>query len=160
MNDKYSYQFDEKVRQRVIDNCTTASSEHVIAISGGFDPVHIGHIDYILCAGLYGAVTVILNSDEWLMRKKGYVFQKWHERAAILRAIKGVEHVVPVDDADGTVCEALQKFRPEIFANGGDRTTQNTPEMNLCEELGIRMVFGVGGGKRQSSSELVNAIRS
>jgi len=67
-----------------------------------------------------------------------------------------VHTVTSVDDTDGTVCEALKKFKPTYFANGGDRTSENTPEMQVCEDLNIEMIWNVGGGKIQSSSELVD----
>ena len=124
-------------------------------ISGGFDPIHIGHVRMIIDAANYGNVIVVANSDDWLMRKKGYVFMPWEERAEIIRAIRGVVDVVTVDDRDGTVCEAIQRVKPDFFANGGDRKTNNTPEKEVCEALGIEMLWNVGGGKIQSSSELV-----
>ena len=108
-----------------------------IMLSGGFDPIHIGHVRMILAASELGNVIIVANSDRWLMNKKGYIFMPWDERAEILSSIRGVEDVVTVDDADGTVCEALRRFKPDIFGNGGDRTEKNTPEMKGCEELGI-----------------------
>lgn len=131
-----------------------------VCVSGGCDPVHSGHIRMIQEASQFGEVIVILNSDEWLKRKKGYVFMSWEERAEILEAIKGVKKVVKVDDTDGTVCEALRRIKPTYFANGGDRTNINTPEGLVCKEVGITMLWGMGGGKIQSSSELVKNARS
>ena len=132
----------------------------VIAVSGGFDPVHIGHVRMIKDAARYGDVMVIINSDDWLQRKKGYVFMPWKERAEIMGNIKGVRFVTAVDDSDGTVCEALKRHKPEVFANGGDRKQKNTPEMDVCEELGIQMMWAVGGSnKPQSSSWLVNKLK-
>ena len=132
----------------------------IIAVSGGFDPVHIGHVRMIQDAARYGDVMVIINSDDWLMRKKGYVFMPWQERAEIMGNIKGVRLVTQVDDSDGTVCEALKRHRPDAFANGGDRKTQNTPEMDVCEELGIQMMWAIGGNdKPQSSSWLVDKLK-
>ena len=90
----------------------------LIAVSGGFDPVHIGHIRMIRDAARYGDVLVIINSDAWLERKKGYVFMPWKERAEIMGNIKGVRLVTQVDDSDGTVCEALTRHKPDVFANG------------------------------------------
>jgi len=130
-----------------------------VAVSGGFDPVHVGHVRMILEAAEVGDVIVIANSDEWLTRKKGYVFMPWEERAEILGSIRGVLKVVPVDDSDGTVCEALRREKPTFFANGGDRKTDNTPEMDVCSELGIGLLWEVGGGKIQSSSELVKNVK-
>ena len=132
----------------------------LIAVSGGFDPVHIGHIRMIRDASRYGDVMVIINSDDWLKRKKGYVFMPWKERAEIIGNIKGVSLVVAVNDEDGTVCEALRRHKPDAFANGGDRKTQNTPEMDVCEELGIQMMWAIGGNdKPQSSSWLVDKLK-
>jgi hypothetical protein len=132
----------------------------MIAISGGMDPTTIAHCRLIKDAATYGDVVVILNSDAWLLRKKGYKFMPWEERAEILMAIKGVTDVVQVDDSDGTVCEALRRIRPDYFANGGDRKVGNTPEGDVCAELGIEMLWGVGGtDKVQSSSWLIDAVR-
>ena len=135
---------------------TSKPSGKTILLSGGFDPIHVGHVRMILAAANLGNVVVVANSDDWLMRKKRYIFMPWEERAEILRAIRGVFKVVTVDDADGTVCEALRRLQPDIFGNGGDRTNKNTPEMDVCKELDIKMVWNLGGGKVQSSSELVN----
>ena len=131
----------------------------MVAVSGGFDPVHWGHVKMIAEASKYARVMVILNSDEWLMRKKGFVFMSFEERRDILKEIKGVTIVAAVDDSDGTVCDALRKIRPDYFANGGDRGKSNTPEQDVCEELGIAMMWNVGGGKIQSSSDLVNKAK-
>jgi len=132
----------------------------LIAVSGGFDPVHIGHIRMIRDAARYGDVMVIINSDDWLMRKKGYVFMPYEERVEIIGNIKGVSLVTSVDDSDETVCEALRRHKPDAFANGGDRKTENTPEMDVCEELGIQMMWAIGGNnKPQSSSWLVNKLK-
>lgn len=130
-----------------------------VMVSGGFDPVHIGHIRMILDAAKYGDVIVIANSDDWLFRKKGFVFMEWSQRAEILASIKGVIKVSGVDDSDGTVCEAIRRIKPDYFANGGDRKKHNTPEQDVCDELGIEMLWGVGGeDKANSSSELVERV--
>jgi len=126
-----------------------------VAVSGGFDPIHVGHIRMIREAAEHGDVIVIANSDEWLLRKKGYVFMSWKERAEIIQSIKGVTAVFQADDDDDTVTESLLRLKPDIFANGGDRKQQNTPEMKVCDDIGIEMIWNVGGGKIQSSSELV-----
>jgi len=129
----------------------------IVMVSGGFDPVHVGHIRMITESAQWGSVIVVINSDEWLIRKKGYVFMPWEERAEIIGNIKGVSIVSNVNDADGTVCSALRRHKPDAFANGGDRKKENTPEMKVCEELGIQMLWGTGGAdKPQSSSWLVN----
>ena len=126
-----------------------------VAVSGGFDPIHVGHVRMIREAAEHGDVIVIANSDEWLLRKKGYVFMPWKERAEIIQSIKGVAAVFQADDDDDTVTESLLRLKPDIFANGGDRKQQNTPEMKVCDDIGIEMLWNVGGEKIQSSSELV-----
>ena len=135
-----------------------------IAVSGGFDPIHVGHVRMIQEAAEYGDVIVILNTDEWLMDKKGYVFMPWEERAEIISAIKGVTRIIDTGaDTDGSVCNTLRNLDDEIsldfFANGGDRYETNTPEMDVCKELDIEMLWNVGGGKIQSSSDLVAKSR-
>lgn len=127
-----------------------------VCVSGGFDPIHHGHIVLLEEAADYGKVLVLLNSDEWLRKKKGYVFMDWRYRRKILESIKYVDRVAPVDDLiDGTVCAALEAYMPTYFANGGDRTAENTPELKLCEKLGIIPLFGIGGPKVASSSDIV-----
>jgi len=137
--------------------------DKTIAVSGGFDPIHVGHVRMILDASRLGDVIVIINSDEWLLRKKGYVFMPWNERAEIIKSISGVLKVVLADDDDGTVCNTLSDLKRElnldIFANGGDRVQGNTPEMDVCKDLDIDMVWNVGGEKIQSSSDLVSSSK-
>jgi len=133
----------------------------IVAVSGGFDPVHVGHIKHFREAKkLGGKLVVILNSDNFLKKKKGFVFMPFKERREILEGMKYVDKVVAAIDKDQTVCETLRKIRPDIFAKGGDRTLDNIPETNVCDRLKIKMVFGVGGtDKPQSSSWLTNKIR-
>ena len=131
----------------------------LIAVSGGFDPIHKGHVRMIREAAKHGDVVVILNSDDWLIRKKGYNFMSFEERSYIAGSIKGAVMTTGVDDSDGTVCEALIRIKPDIFANGGDRYVSNTPEMKICEELGIEMLWNIGGEKEQSSSSLINNVK-
>lgn len=126
-----------------------------VCVSGGFDPVHVGHLRMIQDAAQHGDVVVIVNSDEWLLRKKGYIFMPFEERCEILRGFTAVHHVVAVDDSDGTVCEALARLSPDYFANGGDRKSDNVPELIVCEKNNIIPLWNVGGGKIQSSSDLV-----
>ena len=123
-------------------------------VSGGFDPIHVGHLRMIQQAARESdGVYVVVNSDEWLLEKKGYVFMPWEQRAEIIRGLKGVMEVLPVNDSDGTVCEVIKRVKPDYFVNGGDRTSENTPEAPLCEELNIRMLWKVGGEKVQSSRD-------
>lgn len=124
-------------------------------VSGGFDPPHNGHTRLIRGAAEHGRVVVALNSDEWLIRKKGFRYLSWGDRAEVLMAIRGVCDVVSVDDSDGTVCDAIERYRPDYFANGGDRMDKNTPEVELCKSLGVGLLWGVGGGKINSSSEIM-----
>lgn len=128
----------------------------MIMVSGGFDPPHIGHVRMFKEASKWGDVVVAINSDEWLMRKKGYVFMPWDQRAEIIREFASVSVVIDFDDSDNTACDAIRKFKPDAFANGGDRKKENTPEMDLCDEIGTQMLWGIGGkDKPQSSSWLV-----
>ena len=134
----------------------------VVAVSGGFDPIHIGHVRMIQAAKALGdKLVIILNNDNWLLQKKGYVFMPETERKEILESIAGVDEVVLTEhepeSTDRSVCAVLYKVRPHIFANGGDRTHDNIPEVAVCEDIGAKMVFNVGhGGKVQSSSWLVS----
>ena len=131
-----------------------------VMVSGGFDPVHVGHIRMIRDAAQHGDVIVVANSDNWLHRKKGFVFMEFEKRSEILSAIKGVIVVDSVDDTDGTVCEAIRRHKPDYFANGGDRGKTNTPEQSVCEEMGVELLWGVGGDyKADASSTLVNRFR-
>ena len=131
------------------------SDPTTVAVSGGFDPIHKGHVRMIQAASAFASVIVIANYDEWLMRQKGYVFMPFEERAEILESIKGVAAVVKAKDDDETVCETLRDLRPNMFANGGDRKDDNVPEVAVCKELDIQMLWNVGGDKIQSSSWLV-----
>ncbi len=134
-----------------------------IVISGGFDPVHFGHIEYFKgarqLAGKDGRVICILNSDNFLEHKKGFIFMPYQERKDIIQAMKDIDKVVKCIDKDHTVIKTLASIKPDIFAKGGDRTLGNIPERVICEELGIEMRFGVGGGKVQSSSWLLDRLK-
>lgn len=128
-----------------------------VMCSGGFDPLHAGHLDYLEAAHQYGPVVVVLNSDAWLVKKKGYCFMPWADRARILMALRCVNNVLSVDDQNGTVVRALFDYHPIYFANGGDRTEANPDEDAVCEELNIKQLFGIGGDKVASSSEMVDS---
>ncbi len=133
----------------------------VVAVSGGFDPVHVGHVRMFKEAKKLGdKLVVILNNDNWLKTKKGFAFMREEERAELLGHIKWVDEVIVTEhvlnDRDRSVCRELRKLRPNIFANGGDSKLENIPEVQVCEEIGCKMVFDVGeGGKVQSSSWLL-----
>ena len=129
----------------------------VVAVSGGFDPPHSGHIEMFRAAKALGdELVVIINNDNWLRAKKEHPFMPEHERKAIIEEFQCVDKVVLTDHGedpqDMSVVEALRKVRPHIFANGGDRKKENTPEGEAADEIGYKMEFNVGGGKIQSSS--------
>ena len=130
----------------------------IVMVSGGYDPVHIGHILLLEEARKFGFVSVALNSDNWLRNKKGYCLMPWDERAEILRANVYISEVISVEDSDGTVCDALRRLQPDYFANGGDRTEPDPLEHQVCVELGIKELFNIGGGKIRSSSELIKSM--
>jgi D-beta-D-heptose 7-phosphate kinase/D-beta-D-heptose 1-phosphate adenosyltransferase len=136
-----------------------SQKKKTVAISGGFDPIHIGHIRMIRDSANHGEVIVILNTDEWLRRKKGYCFMPFDQRKEIIESIKGVKSVVSAIDDDGTVCKSLESIEPDFFANGGDRINTNTPEIQICKKYGIELLWNIGGNKIQSSSELVEKQR-
>lgn len=140
-----------------------------ILVSGGFDPLHIGHIRLFQAAKALGDYLVVLiNNDNWLVAKKGFVFMPQNERQAIIEAIRWVDEVVitehPKNPTDMSVRRELKKIRPDIFANGGDRNEKDAADptsslykdIQTCKQLGIKMVFNVGGAKVQSSSVLVH----
>ncbi len=134
----------------------------VVAVCGGFDPIHVGHIKHFRDAKKLGDILVVmLNTDDWLIKKKGYIFMSFEERKEIIESIRYVDKVAPVIDTNGSVAKTLEQLKPNIFAKGGDRTIGNIPEseINVCERLGIKIVFGVGGGKVQSSSWLIDKMR-
>ena len=139
--------------------------KNVIIVSGGFDPVHKGHIRMFREAANLGHQVIIgLNSDEWLTRKKGKPFMKWDERAEILESCKFVTQVLSMDDSDDTASDIIRQvanlYKNQdmniYFANGGDRKKGNVPELDVCKDLGVVMLWGIGGGKIQSSSWLIN----
>ena len=135
-------------------------NKRVVAVCGGFDPIHVGHVRHLKAAKALGTeLIVILNSDVWLMKKKGYVFMKSEERKELIESIRYVDKVVPyIESENGSVAKSLKKYKPDIFAKGGDRTIDNIPtdEIDVCKHLGITLVTGVGGEKIQSSSWLVD----
>jgi D-beta-D-heptose 7-phosphate kinase/D-beta-D-heptose 1-phosphate adenosyltransferase len=136
-------------------------NKKIVVVSGGFDPVHIGHVRMFNEAKKLGdRLIVILNNDNWLRYKKGYVFMPEEERKEIIEAFESVDEVFLTlhkkDTKDISVCKELKMIKPHVFANGGDRHAGNIPEYTLCEEMNCEMHFNVGtGGKVQSSSMLV-----
>jgi cytidyltransferase-like protein len=132
--------------------------EKIVTVSGGFDPIHIGHIRMIREASKLGKLIVILNNDAFLTRKKGRPFMPLEERKEILENIKGVDSVFVSIDEDDSISKSLEAIKPDIFANGGDRKNESEiREAEVCKRLGIEMVFNVGGEKVQSSSWLTKS---
>ena len=140
--------------------------KQVVLVTGGFDPLHSGHIAYIRAAREWGDVLVVgLNSDEWLTRKKGKAFMPLEERLAVMGELRSVDVLIVFDDSDGTAIDAINKVLEMypgdmvIFANGGDRTLENIPEM-VVDSNRLQFVFGVGGeDKKNSSSWILNKYK-
>ena len=133
----------------------------IVLITGGFDPIHSGHIAYLKAAKELGDILIVgVNTDTWLTRKKGAAFMPLSERTAILRNIVGVDFVIDFDDTDGSAKHAIWMVRQSypqdhiIFANGGDRTQENIPEMDAADE-NVSFVFGVGGENKKNSSSWI-----
>lgn len=135
--------------------------QKIVLVTGGFDPLHSGHISYLKAAKQLGDILVVgVNSDNWLTRKKGRAFMPYRERSAVVKAISGVDFVIDFDDNDGSAKHALWMVRQSypqdkiIFANGGDRTHINIPEMDI-EDNNIEFAFGVGGFDKANSSSWI-----
>ena len=135
----------------------------IMILSGGFDPVHKGHVRMFKAAKNQARKVIVgINSDEWLIRKKGKGFMNFAERAEIIKAFRFVDEVMRFNDKDDTAIGLLthvQMLYPECsiaFGNGGDRNDKNTPEKGFCDAYNIDMVWQVGGGKVQSSSNLIS----
>ncbi len=137
--------------------------DNIVLVTGGFDPIHSGHISYLKEASKLGSKLIVgLNSDEWLVRKKGNYFLPFKERATILKSIKYVNKVISFDDTDDTANKLIGLARTfgkgkVIFANGGDRERNNVPEIDTWgSNPQVEFVFGVGGNKTNSSSDILN----
>ena len=133
----------------------------IVLVTGGFDPVHSGHLAYFQAAKQLGDVLIVgVNSDAWLTRKKGRPFLPLKERVHIIQSLRMVDHCVLYDDSDGSSCQAITNVRamyPQdeiIFANGGDRTNENIPEMDV-KDNNLKFVFGVGGFDKNNSSSWI-----
>lgn len=141
--------------------------DNIVIVTGGFDPIHSGHIAYIEAASKLGRVVIGLNSDEWLTRKKGKPFMPYNERYSVVSNLKHVMCAIPFDDSDNSACDAItqvKKLFPNnniMFANGGDRTSSNIPEMERFKnDPQVEFVFGVGGqDKKNSSSWIINECK-
>ena len=125
-----------------------------VAISGYFDPIHVGHLEYIsLSKKLGDYLIVIINNNHQCVLKKVKHFMDENDRAKILEAIEGVDEVFISIDQDRTVCKSLERIRPDIFTNGGDRHNKEIPEALVCKKYGIELLDGLGK-KIRSSSDL------
>jgi cytidyltransferase-like protein len=133
----------------------------IVLVTGGFDPIHSGHIEYFKAARRMGDKLIVgLNSDDWLTRKKGRPFMPFNERASVVENLNMVDHCIVYNDDDGSSIEAIKNVRqmyPDahiIFANGGDRTKENIPEMAFIDDH-LEFVFGVGGEDKKNSSSWI-----
>ena len=145
---------------------------NVSLITGGFDPLHSGHLALIKSAahiGVYNLVCIGLNSDAWLYRKKGFVFMPFEERKEILENIVSVHKVISFDDSDDSSCDAIERcvshypyLEKIIFCNGGDRTEQNIPELDFKPRGNVKVefAFGVGGTDKKNSSSALVKVQS
>lgn len=133
----------------------------IVLVTGGFDPLHAGHIAYFEAAKRLGDTLIVgVNSDAWLTRKKGRPFMAHRDRCAVIQALAVVDQVIEFDDSDGSACRAIHEVRLRnphdhiIFANGGDRTQENIPEMDM-RDLNMSFEFGVGGTNKINSSSWI-----
>ena len=132
-----------------------------VLVSGGFDPIHSGHIKLIKEASKYGDVIILLNSDKWLQNKKGKEFLPFNEREIILNSIKNVVDVLPCGNKDKTCIDgiklAISKYNKNkiFFANGGDRNNNTTPEKLFCDQNNIKTLWGIGGNNKSNSSSWI-----
>ena len=125
-----------------------------VAISGYFDPIHVGHLEYIELSKRMGDyLVVIVNNNHQCKLKKGKHFMDESDRIKIVESIKGVDEVFLSIDSDKTVCKSLEKIKPDVFTNGGDRHNQEIPESIVCKKYGIELLDGMGK-KIRSSSDL------
>ena len=124
----------------------------LVAISGYFDPIHIGHIEYIKLAKKLGdKLVVIVNNDYQSKLKKGKSFMNESDRLEIVKSIIWVDDAIISIDKDGTVCKSIELLKPNIFANGGDRKNKEIPESIICNKFGIKIIDGLGKKIRSSS---------
>ncbi len=125
-----------------------------VAVSGYFDPIHIGHLEYLKLARELGdKLVVIVNNNDQCILKKGKPFMDELDRVKIVKSLKMVDEVFLSIDKDKTVCASLEEIKPDVFANGGDRSTGEVPESSICKKYNIKMIDGLGN-KIRSSSDL------
>ena len=152
--------------QNPIERTLLSEKEKVILVTGGFDPLHSGHIEYFKAAKALGDVLVVgINSDSWLKRKKGRSFYTWDERFQLIKNLEMVDYVIEFNDDENNsinaIKQATQTFPSAkiVFANGGDRTAENIPEMGLLDDErykeNLEFVFSVGGDNKMNSSSWI-----
>ncbi len=135
--------------------------DDIVLVSGGFDPIHSGHIKLIKEASEHGRVVILLNSDQWLRNKKGMEFLPFKEREIIMSALKNVIDVISCGNIDETCIDgikiAIDKYKNSRikFANGGDRDNKTTPESIFCNNNNIELLWGVGGNNKSNSSSWI-----
>lgn len=142
--------------------------KNIIIVSGGFDPIHEGHIALFnsasMCLGQFEKIYVLVNSDEWLMRKKGKSFQSFYTRKTIVENLHMVQEALAFDDSDNTAIMGIEKIVQDpknsgavfYFCNGGDRQKGTTPEDEYCAKNGVKSLYGIGGeDKKNSSSDIL-----
>ena len=135
--------------------------DDIVLVSGGFDPIHSGHIKLIKEASEHGRVVILLNSDQWLRNKKGVEFLPFKEREIILSALKNVIDVISCGNIDETCIDgikiAIDKYKNSRikFANGGDRDNKTTPESIFCNNNSIELLWGIGGNNKSNSSSWI-----
>ena len=136
-------------------------NKKIVLVSGGFDPIHSGHLTLIQEASKFGKVVVLLNSDKWLRNKKGKEFLPYAEREIIMGSIKKVIDVISFDDSDTTCINGIKKAISKYpnhkikFANGGDRNNKTTPETKFCEDNEVETLWGIGGDIKKNSSSWI-----
>ena len=131
----------------------SAKNKIRVAVSGYFDPIHIGHLEYLRMAKELGdSLVVIVNNNYQCKLKKGRHFMDENDRVEIVKALRFVDEVFLSIDKDRTVCKSLEQIKPDVFANGGDRATSEVPETPVCKKFNIKMVDGLGDKIRSSSS--------
>jgi cytidyltransferase-like protein len=130
-----------------------------VAVSGYFNPLHVGHVRLIKAAKKFGKLVVIVNNDRQVKLKGSTPFMNEKERMEVIATLKPVDDVVLSIDDDLPVCKTLEMIKPDIFCNGGDRTAKNIPELGVCKKIGCEVKFGIGGPKVQSSSALITNAR-
>ena len=135
--------------------------DDIVLVSGGFDPIHSGHIKLIKEASEHGRVVILLNSDQWLRNKKGMEFLPFKEREIIMLALKNVIDVISCGNIDETCIDgikiAIDKYKNSRikFANGGDRDNKTTPESIFCNKNNVELLWGIGGNNKSNSSSWI-----